>query len=69
MPSRRIGLRIWKSPADQVRRYALKAMIDLRTTIEGGEVEIARNAPRKHVGRLMLTPTVTQGLFIENGGK
>jgi hypothetical protein len=35
-------------------------MMDLQTTIEGGEVEIARNALRKHVGRLVLTPTVTQ---------
>lgn len=49
-----------KITAERVREHALKAMMDLRTTIEGGEVEMARNALRKHIGRLVLTPTTMQ---------
>jgi len=36
-------------------------MMDFRSTLESGEVEIARNALRKHIGRLVLTRTVQDG--------
>jgi site-specific DNA recombinase len=47
--------------ADQIREQVVKALFQLRETLAGSEVEIARAALRKHVGRLVLTPTVKEG--------
>ena len=43
---------------EQVRGHVLKAMMDLRSTLNNNEVAVARNALLKHVGRLVLTPTL-----------
>ena len=52
-----------KVTAEQVREHVLKVMMQLRTALNetGAEVAIARNALRKHVGRLVLSPTIKDG--------
>jgi len=51
-----------KMPVHQVREHVLRSMIQLRDALTAGtEVAIARNALRKHVGRLILSPAVKDG--------
>ena len=54
----------------QVRDYVVKAMMQLRSTLTESNVAIAKNALMKHVGRLVLTPTMMEGkrLFRVAGG-
>ena len=44
--------------SEKIREQVLKAMTQLRATLDEGEVTVARNALLKHVGRLVLTPTI-----------
>ncbi len=54
----------------QVRDYAVKAMMQLRSTLTESNVAIAKNALMKHMRRLVLTPTMMEGkkLFRVTGG-
>jgi len=54
----------------QVRDAVVKTMTNLRSTLGAGDVTLAKNALMKHVGRLVLTPTMMEGkkLFRVIGG-
>jgi len=47
--------------AEQIREHVETSLMELRTTLNGAEVVVARNALRRHVGRLVLTPTLKDG--------
>jgi nicotinic acid mononucleotide adenylyltransferase len=44
--------------AEQIRELVLKAILQLRKVLDEGDVQRARSALSKHVGRLVLTPTL-----------
>ena len=50
-----------KSSPEQIREEVIRTMMQFRMTLNDAEVAVARNALRKHVGRLVLTPTVRDG--------
>ena len=54
----------------QVRDYVVKSMGQLRSILTDSDVTLAKNALMKHVGRLVLTPTMMEGkkLFRVTGG-
>jgi len=54
----------------QARDAVVKTMTNLRSTLGAGDVTLAKNALMKHVGRLVLTPTMMEGkkLFRVIGG-
>ena len=50
-----------KLSPEQIREEVIRTMMRFRMTLNDAEVAVARNALRKHVGRLVLTPTVKDG--------
>jgi site-specific DNA recombinase len=55
---------------DQIRDAVMKTMMSLRSTLNEGDATLAKNALMKHVGRLVLTPTMKEGkkFFRVTGG-
>jgi hypothetical protein len=47
--------------AEQIRELVLKAILQLRKVLDEGDVQRARSALSKHLGRLVLTPTLKDG--------
>ncbi len=49
-----------KVTTEQIREHVMASLMELRTTLNQSEVHVARNARRRHLGRLVLTPTMKE---------
>ena len=58
-----------KVTAEQIREHIETSLMELRRALNDSEVVVARNALRRHLGRLVLTPTLKDGrqLFTVRG--
>ena len=58
-----------KVTAEQIREHVKTSLMELRSALHDAEVVVARNALRRHLGRLVLTPTLkdSRQLFTVRG--